>query len=136
MTTTNEDVIEAVAKAIHDKQQHPGAWDDYGCWTTNTDKVHEEYREIARAALAALPDVEVHQVTYADYDVYEIDSTWLDKAEAEKRVETLNADCIGAPWDVFSFTAQDACLTGHDFQNRVGGGALCSRCKEWVDKRV
>ena len=51
---TYEDEVEAVAKAIHDKEIHEGAWDDYGCWTTETDYWHEEYRKRARAAIDAL----------------------------------------------------------------------------------
>lgn len=50
-----EPLVEAVAEAIHDHENWPGSWNDYGCWTVNTNEVHEALRGRARAALAAIP---------------------------------------------------------------------------------
>ncbi len=115
MTTKNsESTIEAVAQAIHDAQQHPGAWDDYGCWTVNTDKVHAEYREIAKAAI---------QPFLAE--VFDR----LDAADDDQGLDPGFSAGIGAAWHVL----REFC--DHDYQPRVGGGSLCTRCRGWTPER-
>lgn len=48
-----DEEVEAAAKAFHDAEIHPGAWDDWDCWQHNTEAVHEMYRARVRVALQA-----------------------------------------------------------------------------------
>ncbi|ROR76020.1 hypothetical protein SAMN06295974_3834 [Plantibacter flavus] len=60
-------IVESVAQAIHDDEMGRGSWDDYGCWTINTDTVHEEYRSRARAALDAIPGLRLEEQVRVTY---------------------------------------------------------------------
>lgn len=52
-----DEQVEAAAKAIHDEELHPGAWDDWDCWQDSTEMMHAEYRARARAGLEAAREV-------------------------------------------------------------------------------
>lgn len=54
MTKSYEDLIEQMARAMHEIEHGKGSWEDYDCWTTDTDVRHEEYRNRAEAAFLAL----------------------------------------------------------------------------------
>ncbi len=99
LTNSNysDDLIEAVARVIHDGEIYAGSWENWDTWQEDTEKVHETYRQRSQAVLDKVVEFSAAAGTQstsapAIESVFAIESTYHFRDERDRpqtRIEYL-----------------------------------------------